>query len=242
MSSPLADCGAEGGRAGFGGGKCGKGELTPSCGGYTGDSGRDGAGETGATEGTKGGNGGVCRAGGSSIVGNRGGDGSDTWGGGGSCGPGDSAGAAGVTLGIGREGGDGGDGGVPGVADGGSEGSGSKGGSGCSRGGMSGDGGGGGTSIGASSNRQRVSAALSSIVTQASATSCARWTELDAPVGQSSNRQLASAASPMLVFVSVSPPRYIICSRWQPSGRLRLAVVLSDPGERVKLCSAAPLK
>ena len=44
------------------------------------------------------------------------------------------------------------------------------------------------------------------------------------------------------MLVSGSPPWCIIRSWWQPSGRLRLAVVLLFPGERVKLASgAAPL-
>ena len=139
---------------------------------------------------------------------------------------------------------DGGGGGTLGTGDSrGGGGAGSAGG--CSRGGctgeggLSGDGGGGGSggSIGASSIAQ-----LPPAVTQACATSCARWTGLDAPVGQSSKRQLASATSRVLVLVRGSPPWCIICSWWQPSGRLRLAVVLLSPGERVKLASdAGPL-
>ena len=57
-------------------------------------------------------------------------------------------------------------------------------------------------------------------------------------MGQSSRRQLASAASLVISFVSGSPSWYI-CSWWQPSGRLRLAVVLLKPEGRLKLRSAA---
>ena len=79
-------------------------------------------------------------------------------------------------------------------------------------------------------------------MTQACATSRARWTGLDVPVGQSSKRQLASATSRVLVLNRDSLPWCIICSWWQPSGILRLAVVLLSPGERVKLrFTAAPL-
>eukprot|EP00964_Phaeocystis_antarctica_P060603 scaffold36144_cov72-Phaeocystis_antarctica.AAC.1 len=160
--------------------------------------------------------------------------------------PGEDSGTVGGkgVLGTGPRGGGGSDGGTLVVGDGRGGGGGGVGGSGSSWDGCAGEGGlsgngGGGVSIGPSSNAQLASAA-SFIVTQARVTSCARWTRLDAPVGQSSKRQLASAASRVLVLVSGSPPWYI-CSWWQPSGRLRLAIVLLNPEWRLKLRSTAAL-